>query len=175
MCIVYSMCVKVHVCVHACLSVCGTRPFVWVSVCTGRRGLGGCAGFWIRLELCQRMDGGVFSEHIVKNTYIPPRNQVCTSFQFSCFWREAGKGKNGIVDQLDFTLLLLLSQVWPTQQLWWMSHLQEYITNSKTVPALNSKVYSLLQCCSKTIADNGSLLSPIPSFSGQLQQNNAVP
>lgn len=87
-----------------------------------------------------------FSEHIVKNTYIPPRNQVCTGFRFSCFWMEAGiGGKNGIVDQLDFTLLLLLSQVWPTQQLWWMSHLQEYITNSKTVPALNSKVYSLLQ------------------------------
>lgn len=62
-----------------------------------------------------------FSEHIVKNTYIPPRNQVCTGFSvFLASGRKQVKEENGIVDQLDFTLLLLLlllSQVWPTQQL----------------------------------------------------------
>lgn len=47
-----------------------------------------------------------------------------------------------------------------------MSHLQEYITNSKTVPALNSKVYFLLQCCWKTIVDNGAPLSLFPGFPG---------
>lgn len=151
MCILYSMCVWkcMFVCTHVWVCVCVWHPgiCVWVSVCTGWWGLGVLCRILDKVGALPK-DGwrSFFSEHIVKNTYIPPRNQVCTGFRFSCFWMEAGiGGKNGIVDQLDFTLLLLLSQVWPTQQLWWMSHLQEYITNSKTVPALNSKVYSLLQ------------------------------
>lgn len=112
------VCESACLCAHMSECMCGAQAFVCGFLYAQDGGGGGCcAGFWIRLELCQRMDGGVFSEHIVKNTYIPPRNQVCTGFRFSGFWKEAGKGKNGIVDQLDFTLLLLLSQVWPTQQL----------------------------------------------------------
>lgn len=45
------------------------------------------------------------SEHIVKNTYIPPRSKVCTSFlAFSFLEGELEeREKNGMVDQLHFT------------------------------------------------------------------------
>lgn len=119
------------------------------------------------------MEEFFFQSILLKIPIFPQGTKHALVFGFLAPGRKQVRGKNGIGDQLDFTLLLLLSQVWPTQQLWWMSHLQEYITNSKTVPALNSKVSSLLQCCWETIADNGTLLSSSPSFTGQLQQNNA--
>lgn len=100
---------------------------MWVSVCTGWWGLG---------VLCRILDkvGALpedgwrsffFPEHIVKNTYIPPKEPSLHRFsvfslldgsRYSAGQKKKNK-KNGIVDQLDFTLLPLLSQVWPTQRL----------------------------------------------------------
>lgn len=65
-----------------------------------------------------------FQSILLKNTYIPPKEP--SMHRFSVFSLLDGnrysagqkkKKKNGIVDQLDFTLLPLLSQVWPTQRL----------------------------------------------------------
>lgn len=83
-------CIEVCTClserVHLCVFVCGgVHGFSCVGVCMHRM-----AGVW---GFCRILDGigtlpkdgwrnWFFSAHIVKNTYIPPRNQVCTSFQF---------------------------------------------------------------------------------------------
>ena len=84
-------------------------------------GWGCCAGFWIRLALCQRMDGGgfffFFQSILLKIPIFPQGTKRALVFGFLAPGRKQVRGKNGIVDQLDFTLLLLLSQVWPTQQL----------------------------------------------------------
>lgn len=132
------VCVFVWLCMHVSQS-----RRVDFCIC---RGVG---GFWKWLELCQRMDGGVFRWPFLC-TFRNRSTKCAPVFKFlppGCekVWGGARKQELWIV-KLDFTLLLLLSQVWPTQQIWWMSHPQKYITNSKTIPALNSKVYFLLQC-----------------------------
>lgn len=59
-----------------------------------------------------------FQSISLKIPIFPQGTGYALVFWFSVLWKEAGKGKkNGTVDRLDFTSPLLLSQVWPTQQL----------------------------------------------------------
>lgn len=89
LCAHMSGCVSVHVRVAAGPFVCG---FLYAQ---DGGGWGCCAGFWMRLELCQRMDGVFFSafpQHIVENTYTPPKeSSECRFLGFSRSWMEAGK------------------------------------------------------------------------------------
>lgn len=114
--------VSARLCARMSECVCGTLSFVCGFLyAQDGGGWGCCAGFWMRLELCQRMDGGVFffffQSILLKIPIFPKGTKCALVFGFLASGRKQVRGKNGIVDQLDFTLLLLLSQVWPTQQL----------------------------------------------------------
>lgn len=105
------MCICVYVCVarrHLCGFLCMHRM----------AGVGGAVqDFGSGWSSAKGWMEEFFRSILLKIPIFPQGTKCALVFGFLASGRKQVRGKNGIVDQLDFTLLLLLSQVWPTQQL----------------------------------------------------------
>lgn len=149
LCAHMSGCVSVHVRVAAGPFVCG---FLYAQ---DGGGWGCCAGFWMRLELCQRMDGVFFLPFhsiLLKIPILPQRSRANTGFSvFSLLdgsrYRPGGKKKMELLISLTSPCCRCSARSGRCRGCDECLITRNTSQIAKSLPALNSKASSHLQCC----------------------------